>query len=792
MQDVDLLQEYRDAGSEMAFEQLVARHANLVYSTAFRRLGDPQLAEDAAQQVFCLLARKANQVSRSTSMVGWLHRAANFVALTMLRSENRRRKREEEAGQMHANTTESDGLWSQIVPILDDALEELSEKDRVAILLRFFEGKVFAEVGVALGTSEDTARMRVDRALEKLRGLLVKRGVAITSVALVAFISQEAVQAAPTGLVTRVKLRLAAGAGTASIPVLSLFQSLRLFPAQTLKVASVAVGFVTLLTVGIYGFPQRSTPQPTPRTGPTLGSVSSPTGHVKEPILLRKRTVASPATNATLVLHIVEEDGGRPIPDVGIRYSTSDGRKSVPPQIVKSTKLGVVELPFLRTPTVRLGLLSQVDGYAENRLVWDGARGEVIPDSYTLRLGRATPIGGFVVDADGKPVAGAEVGFGNDSERALEARPQSDNSGELYVATVADSKGQWRINRFAQHTLRTVQGSARDPEYAGEGYLSVKEEPGVLKQLLAGTYVFRLGTHLTMVEVQGIVTDPGGQPVAGAHVLLGELYEINSRETTTKTDGSFFVKGRADLGYLTASARGFAPTTIRVDLTNNPSPFHLTLQKPKAARLRVIDNWGSAVPDATITFDSIVRKERSHFPVQVQVEGMTDREGRFEWREAPDQELSFAISTPDHIQAKVKVRRDGKEHVVTMLSPLRISGTVYDANTGQPIPKFRLITGWSYVDDIRGGMTENWSPLDRFQLSFEDGTFEHVYKEPAINATPNPSFLFKFEAEGYDPQVSRAVALEEGDVRFDVALSRTTQTKHQPSAPGNSPTPSAE
>ncbi len=156
---------------------------------------------------------------------------------------------------MHAISTESDGVWSQIAPILDESLEELSEKDRVAILLRFFEGKVFAEVGVALGTSEDAARMRVDRALEKLRGLLVKRGVGITSAALAALISQEAVQGAPAGLVARVKVRLAAGAGTASLPALTFLQSLRLFPAPGATLAFAAVvGSLTFLSVGLAHF----------------------------------------------------------------------------------------------------------------------------------------------------------------------------------------------------------------------------------------------------------------------------------------------------------------------------------------------------------------------------------------------------------------------------------------------------------------------------------------------------------------------------------------------------------
>lgn len=198
--DMELLQDYVVQRSEEAFETLVSRHINLVYSTADRQVRDPHLAEDVTQVVFTILARKAAELGPSTIIPGWLYRTAGFVAADALKSRRRREHREQEAHmQSELNQTETE-LWRHIAPLLDEGVARLGEKDRHAVVLRFFQNKTLNEIGVLLGTTEDGARMRVNRALEKLRQFFVKRGITSTTAIIAGAISANSVQAAPVGL----------------------------------------------------------------------------------------------------------------------------------------------------------------------------------------------------------------------------------------------------------------------------------------------------------------------------------------------------------------------------------------------------------------------------------------------------------------------------------------------------------------------------------------------------------------------------------------------------------------
>lgn len=205
-EDMDLVRDYARHRSEAAFETLVVRHIGLVYSAAVRRVGDPHLAEEVTQAVFVLLARKAGSLGPNTILPSWLHRTACYVAADALKTQRRRERREREAHmQSHLNEPgASDSTWLQIAPLLDEAIASLGEQDRHAVVLRFFQNKSFSEVGAALGASEEAAKMRVNRALEKLRKMFSKRGVTLTDAAIAGAVSANAVKAVPVGLAAKV------------------------------------------------------------------------------------------------------------------------------------------------------------------------------------------------------------------------------------------------------------------------------------------------------------------------------------------------------------------------------------------------------------------------------------------------------------------------------------------------------------------------------------------------------------------------------------------------------------
>ncbi len=139
MADYELLQAYASRRDEAAFSALTARYLNLVYSAAARQTSDRQTAEDLTQAVFLTLARKAGSISRNTILPGWLLRTTRFAAANTRRMQQRRRGYEHEAMQDFLNTGQSDKTWQEIGPLLDEALDQLGEKDRTAVLLRFFQ-----------------------------------------------------------------------------------------------------------------------------------------------------------------------------------------------------------------------------------------------------------------------------------------------------------------------------------------------------------------------------------------------------------------------------------------------------------------------------------------------------------------------------------------------------------------------------------------------------------------------------------------------------------------------------
>jgi RNA polymerase sigma factor (sigma-70 family) len=200
-----LLAEYARTGSETAFRELVTRYLGLVYSTALRLVGgDTHLAEDVAQTVFMDLARKARGLPSGVMLGGWLHQRTYNVAAPMMRARRRRQSREREAAQMNALQDDSGADLLRIAPMLDEAITHLGKEDRTAIILRFFERRDFHSIGRVLGSNEDAARMRVNRALNKLHSLLTHRGVALSAAALGSALASQSLTAAPAGLVAGV------------------------------------------------------------------------------------------------------------------------------------------------------------------------------------------------------------------------------------------------------------------------------------------------------------------------------------------------------------------------------------------------------------------------------------------------------------------------------------------------------------------------------------------------------------------------------------------------------------
>ncbi len=260
--DGELLWDYFRHGDEEAFSALVSRHINFVYATALRQLaGDVHRARDVSQCVFVDLAGKAEQLAARSTLVGWLHISVHHAAAQLRRNEQRRQAREKEAHIMETNLRAhgDQADWEQLRPVLDTAISELTDIDREAVLLRFFEQRPVAEIGAILHVSEEAARKRVVRALDRLHGLLAKRGITSTAGALGILLANQTAVAAPAGFaatVTNAALSVGStGGGIAVMAALVKFMS-------TTKILTAIVAAAALFAIALFCIRQNETLAP--------------------------------------------------------------------------------------------------------------------------------------------------------------------------------------------------------------------------------------------------------------------------------------------------------------------------------------------------------------------------------------------------------------------------------------------------------------------------------------------------------------------------------------------------
>jgi RNA polymerase sigma factor (sigma-70 family) len=301
MSMTDPLRQYIESGSDEAFRLIVEMHIDSVYSQCVRQLRDRTLAEDVTQSVFILLARKAAKIPKGAVLGGWLFNATHYACANARRTANRRAKQEQKAARMRQeiiSSPQSNDTWSEVEPYLDDAIARLATRERDAILLRFFQNQSMRDVGTALGISEDAAKQRVFRAMEKLRGYFADRGLAMPSVTLAACLQSAVKPAAPNMASVTVAIATTKMAGR-SWSILS-------WP----KIAAAIAAVMLLSTAAIVGehlaLADASSPAPIAAApAPAIQSPdqSTPAG------ALRKLSLAIRADNSTAIDACLTDDG---------------------------------------------------------------------------------------------------------------------------------------------------------------------------------------------------------------------------------------------------------------------------------------------------------------------------------------------------------------------------------------------------------------------------------------------------------------------------------------------------
>lgn len=263
-----LLRAWQENGDAAAFQQLVNRHAGMVYGTCRRILGEPVAAEDAAQECFLKLATLPHAIR--TSLAGWLHAVATNCALEMRRSDLRRHRREARYSQEHPVAV--DACWDDISPVIDELIAELPEKLRYVVIRHFHEGQSQGAIARELAISRPAVGRRIQRGVALLRKRLKRRGIITSTGALSTMLAAGLVEAAPPALMSALGNMALLGPGNAAPAVAST--STTLVP---LLAKCGAAGVCVLAGVALtHLYHHKSPPNPPPQAASPAAQPASP------------------------------------------------------------------------------------------------------------------------------------------------------------------------------------------------------------------------------------------------------------------------------------------------------------------------------------------------------------------------------------------------------------------------------------------------------------------------------------------------------------------------------------
>jgi RNA polymerase sigma factor (sigma-70 family) len=798
MNDAQLWQSFTEHHSEAAFRTLVERHLPLVFGTARRMTGENALAEDIAQTVFILLARKGNSLRPNTILSGWLYRTARFVTSRALTAEQRRRRREQEAVTMQSFSSPE-----PLDPELDDALARLGSVDRNAILLRYFEQQSLREVGLTLGLNEEAAKKRVARALEKLRRMLSRRGVEISAVALAAAMTTETAKAASVlplaGKISAAGLAHgAAGVGVAaSSPLLTnVLAALRWAKIQSAALALLALIAAIFVLPAVVRYWQR----PAMLSATNTGS-SDPAGEQekKKPADgLAARLGNAVRTPRTLQVTVLDDKTGSPIPNATLSpyvngvsvpefqspfHTGPDGVAKVPlPENVPGEERGdYCEFPV------------SAPGYATRVMRWASTTGMVlnsVSSEHTVRLSRGVTLSGVVVDDAGQPLSGMRIGALGFNLVGETTTMESDAQGHLirtpavhqedyssYEApletghVVTDATGRFKLENFPDD-VRPLEIDLLGPDgamrkFQTPGGISIRAEtlPKIsLSDLKNGTALLVIPQGVT---VNGVVVNNDGAPILGARVVeateMGNLQILSQNETDAA--GHFCLSNRPPHEViLGVSAEGSASVSAIVSIQPGMGPVRLQLPSAQPLRARVVSEDGFPLSSAKISTPDYFNQGQC-----LNWSDETDANGQFYWTGAPTNEVALAVYAPGYAPRLVRLRASADESEIIMRrgdnERIRITGHVTDADSGAPVDHFQMkVSHRTMVGDIPQGPTQNF-----------DGSNGEINVELSRQDFPlgfATTWIMSVEADNYDAGLSRVFQLEEGDQQLDFKLSR--------------------
>jgi RNA polymerase sigma factor (sigma-70 family) len=684
MGDFALLQAYANRRSEEAFTELVNRNINLVYSAALRQMRDPQAAAEVVQTVFIILARKAHTIREGAVLAGWLLRATRFTAANARRREQRRHFTEHQAmDNLYATETGTD--WNQIAPLLDEALVALGEQDRNAIVLRFFQQKSYKEVGDALSLSEDGARKRVSRALERLRTFFNKRGRVVATAALAGAISEHAVKAAPHELAGAAVVAALSSASVAPsfLPLLTrmTLETVNWLRWKTTLIGAAAVGLALGVAVlsTTYHSSERTVPTPTTTTEKPQVSRQNTEFSQHQAVVAVQFQRAASANQRSLLFSVVNSESGKPVADARLTLTWHNDSPHRLTNTFVTDKRGECPMPIDRTPVENWNTRIEVfkNGFVPKYVSWSAWQGDKIEDiplEYKAMLAPAVDIGGSVINEKGEPIPDVRVVFSVPGA-APGGRERLTMMGH-YHTEITDAQGHWHCNHVPSQ-FGMIDYELMHPEYvkgffgaAAAGATSSGNVTYVAEADLrndSAVFVLKHGLVVT-----GVVVDESGNPVADARVTENNEGREPTENQLTESDGSFrFANASGEELTISVRADGFASVSTLLHPSEKAESVRVQMAKEQPLEGRVVDEAGNPVAKARIGVEGQAFEWST----------VTDAQGRFEWLAVPTNQVTYSIQAGGYeSKYDVALEADGNEHLVTLHASAAVAHEERDDN----------------------------------------------------------------------------------------------------------------
>jgi RNA polymerase sigma factor (sigma-70 family) len=773
--DAELLTRYARDRDEGAFRVLVERYVDLVFSAALRQVHDSHIAQDVTQMVFLRLARKASSLPEGVVLAGWLHADTRLTALQVLRAERRRVAREEAIPMEKSESTEG---WEELRPVVDEALAELEQSERDAVLLRFFGDRSFADVGSALRLSPDAARMRVNRALEKLREVLGKRGITTTAAALSAALLANSIQAAPFGMAAKVLSGLVLTSGASSRSLAQARNGWKAFFAGGVALVLLVGGFA--LSKGRKESKQTQAPD-----APAVLAAAPLAEVPKEPVVETPAPLAK-ATTKTLKLKVIEGQTGLPLAGVHVEVSAFTDLQRYPRRQLQTDEDGTVQITF---PAVyerdfhhRLTLSK--DAHVARVVSWSVFQHDTIDDlpaEYTATMDRGVQIGGIVRNPAGEGINGVKVVFCGESPVGIPPR-ERDTTMWNYHTEMTGADGRWRCDhirpgfgstqfRLEHPQFRTVTYGCNETDQPSQGTILLPQT-----DYLAGKAEMRMQPGLLL---GGTVANAAGQPIAGASVTRDR--DWNRQESTVTTDGQgAFEFHDVEPGSImvTVQATSYAPETKTVSVDASPAPVRFELAKSLGLRGNVVDENGDPAPKAEV---SVENDERYRPLLRWSVR--TDDLGNFFWDSSPNRPFKVNVFAYGFERTNAMVQPGNDLQVIALTRSTQASGnlvrakiTVIDAASQKAIDGAEINVIESHD---RGGVSPH--PAGRTAA----GVF--TYK----SFSPDAYYQFEARAEGYLPEKTAPMMIKT-NLEVQLALRKADSIRGVVIGPDSEPVAGAE